>query len=363
MKLYIKNICFVGFTLFASAVQCEQLISKSVFVQQADPVTHKFLKNEFSYFPAGTKLIKGNMTFNHKGSSRRLVYADNGIVAYIPDGMYWDSGQINSFKREGGNKWVFITRSKDIVAKLSDEVRLVMGFSRGEKYPLIEENENAFIVKVGKRKLSSLGNDINYQVSIPRKNAKLVDLSKPLTRNDTSVFKLSVIDGIAGIKKSCNTTIAKASKYGGKVSGEVGFSLEKFWVSLTAKGEVSAESETSKLEEFEKNENVSREYYTREYQTGIYKLTRYKACGANQDFKYIYTNTDIDEISISKDWAGKLPKDSRTGQVLITCPKQYFDYFDELTAWNFDPGEVPFIISHTAKFKSLTSSDCQKLNE
>jgi len=361
MKQGIQRIFIVGLILLSSSAQSEQLISKSVFVQLADPVSHKFIKNEFSYFPAGTKLIKGSMTVDYRGSSRRLVHAENGILAYIPEGMYWNSGQINSLIKEGGNKWVFIARPKDIVAKLSDEVKLVIGFSRGEKYPLIEEDEDTFTVKVGKRKLSGLGDDINYQVSIPRMSAKLVDLSNPLTLSDSAIFKLSIIDGVAGIKKPCNNKTAVASKYGGKVSGEVGFSLEKFWLSLTAKGEVSAETETSKLEEFDKNENVSREYYTRESQTGIYKLTRYKACGPSQDYKYIYTNKEIDEITISKDWAGKLPKDSRTGQVLITCPKQYFDYFDELTEWNFESEEVPFIISKTAKFKSLTSSECKNL--
>lgn len=360
MNSHIKVVIFLAVILFSEFVRGEQLLSKSVFVQLADPITHEFLKNEFSYFPAGTKLIKGDKEHYYKGSRRILVYGENGILAYVTEGMFWTEDQAKSLIKEGGNKWVFIIRSKDIVTPLSEKVKLVMGFSRGEKYPLIEEDEDTFTIKVGKRKLAELGNDINYQVPIPRENAKLVDLSKNLSKNEAAIFKLSVIDGVAGIKKPCNTKTAKASKYNGRVTGEAGFSLKKFWLSLKAKGELSAEMETSKIEEFSENENVSREYYTRENQTGVYKLTRYKACESNQDYRFIYTNKNIDEITISKDWASELLKDTRTGQVLITCPQQYFKFFDELIGWNFEPEEIPFIISSTAKFKGLTSSDCQK---
>ncbi|WP_423910489.1 hypothetical protein [Candidatus Spongiihabitans sp.] len=359
MKNNVLKLVLI-FALLPASAFAEQLISKSVFVQLADPISHQFKKNRFAYFPAGTKLIKGELTADYRGSTRVLVYAENGIEAYIKEGMYWNKDQIHSFIKEGGNKWVFITRPKDIVKKISDKVKLVIGFSRGETYPLIEEDEDSFTIKVGKNKLPELGEDVNYKVSIPRINSKLVDLSKSLVLRDAGIFKLSIVDGISGIKKPCNTKTAIASKYGGKISGEVGFSLKKFWLELTAKGEVSAETETSKLEEFDKNENVSREYYTRSFNTGIYKLTRYKSCGAKQEYKYIYTNKDIDEIIIHREWAEKLDKDSRTGQVLVTCPQQYFDYFDELSEWNSDPEEIPFIISKTAKFKSLTTKECVK---
>jgi hypothetical protein len=67
-----------------------------------------------------------------------------------------------------------------------------------------------------------------------------------------------------------------------------------------------------------------------------------------------------DEITISREWADNTPVaiSDRTGQVLITCPQQYFAYFDELLEWEFDSEEIPFVIANTAKFKSLTSPGC-----
>jgi len=361
MKIKALTILFIGFPSVAFSSN-DLLVSKSVFVQLAEPSTHKFQSKEFTYFPAGTRLYKGDLYETYRGSKRHLVYSEDGIAAYIKEGLYWDKEQLSYLQRTGGNKWVFITRQKDIVAKISDEVKLVIGFSRGEKYPLVEESENSFTIKVGKNKIPCLGESINYQVTIPRKNGTLVDLSNKLTPQEAASFKLSIIDGISGIKKPCNTKTAIASKYGGKVSGTVGFSLKKFWLELTAKGELNATTEKSKLEEFNKDVNVSRKYYTREYQSGLYKITRYKSCGGGQDIKYIYTNKDINEITISKEWAKDTPVvvDSRTGQVLITCPKQYFDFYDELLEWDFDSEEIPFIIANTAKFKSLTSTSCMK---
>lgn len=360
----IKIVLIVIITILPSVVFASGslVISKSVFVQLAEPNTHAFQENKFTYFPAGTRLIKGNTYKEYRGSMRQLVFSENGIAAYIKEGMYWNSDQIKYLRQQGGDKWVFITRQKDVVAKISDEVKLIIGFSRGEKYPLVEESEDFFTVKVGKNKISRLGKSVNYEITLPRKNGNLVDLSKQLSLRDAAIYKLSVIDGISGIKKPCNTKTAKATKYGGSLTSEVGFSLKKFWLALRAKGEVNASTETSKLEEFDENMNVSREYYTKNYQIGVYKLTRYKSCSGNQVIKYIYTNKDIDEITISREWAKKTAVAfcDRTGQVLITCPQQYFAYYDELLEWAVDSEEIPFVIANTAKFKSLTSPECIK---
>ena len=358
----IKIVLFVIIAILPSVVFAsgDFVISKSVFVQLAEPNTHAFQEYKFTYFPAGTRLIKGDMNKEYRGSIRQLVFSENGIAAYIKEGMYWNSDQIEKLRQQGGDKWVFITRQKDVVAKISDEVKLIIGFSRSEKYPLFEESEESFTVKVGKNKIPGLGESVNHKIALPRKNGNLVDLSKQLSLSDAAIYKLSVIDGISGIKKPCNTKTAKATKYGGSLTAEVGFSLQKFWLALTAKGEVNASTETSKIEEFDENENVSREYYTRSDQSGVYKLTRYKSCSGIQDIKYIYTNKDVDEITISREWANNTPVSisDRTGQVLITCPQQYFAYFDELLEWEFDSEEIPFVIANTAKFKSLTSPGC-----
>ncbi|WP_089728154.1 hypothetical protein [Candidatus Thiosymbion oneisti] len=358
MKRYL--VIFAFGLLFSAQAQSEFMLSKSVFVHVAEPNTLEFQKNEFAYFPAGTRLYKGDEHKNHLGARRQLVFSEYGIAAYIKSGMFWNSEDIQRLRNEGGDKWVFITRQKDVIAEISDKVRLVIGFSRGEKYPLVEEEEDSFSIKVGKNKIPGLGDSVNYQVIIPRKHGKLVNLSKGLSPEEAATFKLSVVDGVSGIKKPCNTTTAIATKYGGSASGEVGFSLKKFWLGLTAKGEVRAETETSKLEEFDKNMNVSRKYYTRSHQPGIYKLTRYKSCGGNQDISYIYTSKDIDEVTVSKELVQDTPVaiDKRTSQVLISCPKQYFAYYDELIEWEFDHEEIPFIISSTAKFKAIANSKC-----
>lgn len=359
----IKFLVVLSALLFPMYSHAEFVISKSVFVQLAKPHSDKFDENNFSYFPAGTKLIKDKKTHFYNGSNRHLVTSEDGIRAYITEGMFWDKGNIESLKNEGGDKWVFISRTKDVTAKISNEVKLVIRFSRGEKYPLLEENEDNFIIKVGDEKISGFGKDSILQISIPRKHANLVDLSRSLTRKDAARFKLSMIDGITGIKKPCNTKTAIASKHGGKLDAEVGFSLTKFFTELNLSGEVSVSTETSRLEEFSKTDNVSRSYYTRDFENGIFKITRFKSCGTGQDFRYIYTNRNIDEITISKNWATHLPKAKRTSQVFISCPEQYFNYFDELIEWNFSSEEIPFVISQTAKFKSLTSSNCIQPNK
>ena len=260
LLLSIYLLTGVAFAEHLESTNTEQLISKSVFVQLSDPGSHKFQKNKFAYFPAGTKLKKGDFTTVYKGKTRRLVYAENGIEAYIKEGMYWNQKEIKSLIKKGGNKWVFITRAKDIIAPLSPEVKLVIGFSRGEKYSLFEEDEDSFTIEVGQNKVSKFGDKASLLVKIPRINAKLVDLSKPLVLDETPIFKLSIIDGITGIKKQCNKKTIVASRYTGNVEGKIKFSLKTFWAELTAGGGVNVEKETEHIEDFDKNENVSRRY-------------------------------------------------------------------------------------------------------
>ena len=275
-------------------------------------------------------------------------------------GQYWTPEGIKLLYNEGGKNWVFIARSMDVIAKISEKVKLVIGFSRGERYPLVEETEDSFVIKIKNDKIPVLGESGSYDVNLPRNIGKLVNLTKPLTPEESAIFKLSVVDGISGIKKPCNTETAIAKKYGGSASAAAGLSLDKFWIFLTAKGEIHASTETSKLEQFPKDSNISREYYTRDTRSGVYKLTRNKACSGNQGIKFVYTNPDIEEITISEEWANNsnLATDKRTKQIFISCPQQYFKYFDELIEWNFEPSEIPFVISKTAKFKSLSTPGC-----
>ncbi len=111
--IYLALFLFVSTNCFASG---ELLVSKSVFVQLAAPKTLEFQENEFTYFPAGTRLYKGNKSKDYRGSKRQLVFSETGIAAYIKQGLYWTPGNIKSLQREGGNNWVFISRPMDVIA-------------------------------------------------------------------------------------------------------------------------------------------------------------------------------------------------------------------------------------------------------
>ncbi len=338
----------------------ELLISKSVFVQIAAPETYEFQTNVFTYFPAGTRLYKGDLAVSYRGSIRQLVFSESGITAYIKEGMYWDQDSLRYMRRVGGDKWVFITRPKDVIVSISDGVRLVIGFTRGEKYPLVKESDGAFIIRVGKDKVPGVNASFYRDITLPRKNGTMVDLSKTLTPQEAASFKLSIIDGIKGIKKPCNTKTTIASRHGGEAGASAGFSLKAFWLGLNARGEINATNEISQIEEFDKDTNIVRRYYTREFQSGVYEVTGYQGCTGSPDVRYIYTNKDTGEITISRAWAEKkhLIVDDFTGLPLITCPRQYFKYYDALVERSLKEEEIPFIISKTAHFSSLTSSSC-----
>ncbi len=359
----MKNAIFLLLLLFCPSMALasnDLLVSKSVFVQLAAPETYEFQPNAFTYFPAGTKLYKGDIAVSYRMSERQLVFSESGIAAYIKKGMYWDNDQLESLRRLGGDKWVFITRPKDIIVPITTGVKLVVGFSRGEKYPLVSESDGSFIIKVGKDKIPGVDKSFVRNISIPRANSAMVDLSKKLTPQDAAVFGLSVIDGVSGIRKPCNTKTAIASRHGGKVEASAGFSLKKFWLQLASKGEIEASYEKSNVEEFDKNTNVLRRYYMREFRPGVYKVTQYTACEGDPDRIFIYTNTDMNEVVISRKWGEKtgLDLDWLRGLPLITCPRQYFDFYDALAEQSFAEEEIPFIISKTAHFSSLTSPRC-----
>jgi hypothetical protein len=81
----IKIVLTVIITILSSVAIAsgDFVISKSVFVQLAEPNTHAFQEYKFTYFPAGTRLIKGDMYNEYRGSTRQLVFSENGIAAYI----------------------------------------------------------------------------------------------------------------------------------------------------------------------------------------------------------------------------------------------------------------------------------------
>ncbi len=331
----------------------ENLVAKSAFIHLADPETHHFDERHFTYLPAGTRIIRLDKTFPYRGANRYLILTESGIWGYIKEGLFWDKNSVEEFKEKAPT--VFIKRQIDITVKISEELQLKVRFTRGETYRLVEEKETVFIIDLGDSdKLKEIAPNKSLQVNIPRDYANLVRFDTEIDRNETHFYGLSIVDGIKGIRKPCNTVQVKASRARGVVGA--GFDLSKFFSFLSAKGNVEASTETEKLEEFDRNINVTRTYFTRHGTRGIYRLTRYQNCsGATQYVHFVYTNPDNEELTINKEWAEsvRLSTDKRTGQVLVTCPAKYFAFQDELIDRGFREDEIPFIISSVAKFKKV----------
>ena len=361
MKKIIPRIIRVGilsammlalFPILAYAME-ENLIAKSAFMHLAGPETRRLDERHFAYLPAGTRIIRLDETVTYRGAKRYLILTESGLWGYIKEGLFWDSNSVEAFKKTG--PIVFIKRQIDITVQISEELQLKVRFTRGETYRLVEEKETSFVIDLAESdKLKTIAPNKSLPVSIPRDYANLARLDTELDRNEIHFYELSIVDGIKGIRKPCNTTQVKASRAGGAVGA--GFDLSKFFSFLSAKGNVEASTETEKLEEFERGINVTRTYFTRHGTRGIYRLTRYQNCsGATQYVHYVYTNPDNEEVTIDKEWAESLglSTDKRTGQVLVTCPPQYFAFKDELIARGFRENEIPFIISSVAKFKKV----------
>jgi hypothetical protein len=331
----------------------ENVIAKSAFIHLADPETRQLDERHFAYLPAGTRIIKLDETVTYRGAKRHLILTESGLWGYIKEGLFWDKNSVDAFKESGPT--VFIKRQIDVTVQISEELQLKVRFTRGETYRLIEEKETSFVIELAESdKLKTIAPDKSLPVSIPRDHANLVRFDPELGRDEVHFYELSIVDGIKGIRKPCNTTQVKASRARGAAG--VGFDLTKFFSFLSAKGTVEASTETEKLEEFDKDINVTRTYFTRRGTGGIYRLTRYQNCsGATQYIHYVYTNPDNEELTINREWAESvgLKTDKRTGQVLVTCPPQYFAFKDELLARGFREDEVPFIISSVAKFKKV----------
>ncbi len=331
----------------------ENVIAKSAFVHLADPETRHLDERHFAYLPAGTRIVRRDEAVTYRGAKRYLILTESGLWGYIKEGLFWDKHSIDAFMVSGPT--VFIKRQIDITVQISEELQLRVRFTRGETYRLVEERETSFVIELGEsNKLKTIAPDKSLLVDIPRDYANLVRFDTELNRSEIRSYELSIVDGIKGIRKPCNTTQVKASRVRGAVGA--GFDLAKFFSFLSAKGNVEASTETEKLEEFDREINVTRTYFTRHGTKGIFRLTRYQNCsGATQYVHFVYTNPDNEEVAIDKEWAESvgLNTDKRTGQVLVTCPPQYFAFKDELIARGFREDEIPFIISSVAKFKQV----------
>jgi hypothetical protein len=345
-------------TMAASAD--EPALAKSTFIHALDNPAGQLDRRHFAYVPAGTRMVLFPRSVQHNGSERRLVLTEDGQWGFIKSDLYWSGDQLAYFRRENLN--VFIQRNYSVLAEVSDALAFRIRLTRGETHHLDSQDDEHYRVAISEQKELGIPAKLVPVVKLPRAQATLVDFDRldGMRAEDFHGFRRSVFDGIAGLRKRCNTETTSATKIGGSASA--GFSLSAFFESLSVEASVEASSESESLERFARDVNVTRDFYTRNGQVGLYKITRIKGCdGGNQQLSFIYTDPNNEEITIDREWAEaqQLPTDGNTGQVLVTCPEQYFAYRDQLVAHNLPAEDVPFVISHTAKFKKLTDSDCQ----
>lgn len=334
-------------------------VSKSTFIHRINNPSDEIDRRNFAYINAGTRIVFFDKIINYRGSSRQLILSENGIWGYIKNNNFWDKDGLYFFKKNNLN--TFITRSNDVVVEVSDELAFRLRFSRGEVHKLHSQDEDSITFEVSDKKdVGSLPRSVIPLVSIPRKNAEIVDYEKTISMSNIKDFKVSVIDGISGIKKRCNTQEVTATKVSSSAGGKFSFDISKFFISLSAEAGVDVSKDSEKIETFDKNENVTRKYFTRTGESGLYKLTRIKGCNSLDKEKYIFTPPDNQEVILDVKWALEkgLKVDPTTGRPLVTCAEQYFVFYDKLYDQGVEERDIPFLISQTGKFKQLDSA-CQ----
>lgn len=362
MRLQLQIIALVVLSAINTAYAFSEIgagVSKSTFIHRINNPDEDIDQRNFAYLHAGTRIALYDKTIQFRGSTRRLVLSENGIWGFIKINNYWDEEGLYYFEKNELN--TFITRTHDVVVDVSPELSFRLRFSRGEVHKLESEDEDSVTFEVSKQKnVGNLPRSIIPLVTIPRINSAIVDYSATFSSSAANDFQVSIIDGISGIKKRCNTKEVSATKISGNAGGSVGFDLSKFFASLSIKAGVEVSKESEKIEIFEKNENVTRTYFTRSGESGLYKFTRIKGCGSLDKEKFIFTPPDNQEVVLDVNWSKEngLKADSTTGRTLVTCAEQYFSYYDKLFDQGVEERDIPFLISHTGKFKQLDAK-CQ----
>jgi len=335
-------------------------LARSTFIHVIDAPGEAIDPRHFTYLPAGTRLQIFPRTQRYRGAERHLMLSEDGLWGFIKAGNFWSGEQLDYFRREGLD--VFIQRDYDVLVDISEQLAFRIRFTRGETHHLDAQGDAHYRVAISVQKDLGLPANLLPLVNLPREQAALVDFAAldEQRATDFYAFRRSVFDGISGIRKRCNTEVTTASKVGGAASA--GFSLSTFFDLLSAEAHVEASHDSERLEHFAREINVTRSFYTRDGQPGLYKITRLKGCAAGQQqLSFIYTDPNNEEITISREWAEAqgLAVDATTGQVLVSCPEQFFAYRDRLQAHNLPTADLPFLIARTAKFKTLTDSQCQ----
>ena len=332
----------------SNAVAAEQfMVSKSTTMYLADSKSRQLQPRGLMYLPAGVRLIGFDKKITYRGLLRRLILTETGLWGYIIVGSkhYWSGAAIDDFKKS--NNIVFVKRKFAVTIPLGTSVGLAVTLTRGEFYPLKEDLGETIKILIGKRKIGEKFGTLAFEVPVERDYLSALNLNTPFRSQDINPYSKSIIDGIAGIEKACDTRQVTGIRFGERA----GFSLERFFVELG----ISQSVERSRTEQFGENVSVTRTYYSRLNRSGRYTITKIQSCRGRQTITYRVVAPDNRNITIDEEWAKEvgLKTDRRTGQILVSCAPYYSKLASELSKRGFLDDENPFIISRTASFNGI----------
>ncbi|MEW6665321.1 MAG: hypothetical protein AB1512_08885 [Thermodesulfobacteriota bacterium] len=328
-------------------------VAKSTFVYLADSRDKLLQPQGYAYLPAGTRFLAFDKIVTYLGSRRRLILTETGLWAYIKDtdDHFWNPTRIAFFR---DNEQVIIVRQRySLSTKLSDELSLNITLTPSEHYRLARHDDRGVVVAIDNRKLTKMDRSVVIEALVPFSYVSIWDRNDQLALNGINPFEESVLDNtVWGISKDCDTTETRSIKIG----GGFGIDISKYFAFL----KLNSDAEIKRMQEFGASVNVARWYYKRSGKDGLYSVTRKTACTGTGDMTYSYNNADHLETVFTKDLAKHqgLACDGATGQVLVSCPDQYFRLESFLVARNYSSDEIPFIISRVAKFKDMYSGGC-----
>lgn len=328
-------------------------VAKSTFVHLAASRDKILQPQGYAYLPAGTRFMAFDKIATYLDSRRRLILTETGLWAYIKDTdeHYWNPSRIDFFR---DNEQVIIVRKRySLSTKLSDELSLNITLTPSELYRLARHDDRGVVVAIDYRKLTRMDRSVVIEALIPSSYVSIWVRDDQLSINGINPFEESILsNAVWGISKDCDTTETRSISLG---SG-VGIDIRKYFAFL----KLNSDAEIKRMQEFGAAVNVTRWYYKRSGKDGLYSVTRKTACTGTGDMTYSYNNADHLETVFTKDLAKSqgLPCDGATGQVLVSCPDQYFGIESFLVARNYSSDEIPFIISRVAKFKDMYSGGC-----
>lgn len=331
-----------GQLLATGAVQAEnvtQTVSKSTVAFLADPLKRNIQSKAHVFIPAGTGLL----LFDRRARSGtyRLALTEFGVWSYVREDGYFVPSSLEDFKKRGD--FVFIARHHPI--KLGDDLTGVL--TPSETYEVVERTGQNVKIKVDNRKFRDFKDDWFRRVFVPISITNTTSFSTALAEDSISYFSRGFLDNVFELFKPCNETDIREQKISG--SGGIHIDIGKFSIGF------SASAERQRVRQFDSGESVIRRYYKRNNVPGDYSLTRVQQCdGSDKDqVKYHVIYPEPAEIVIDAAWAESysLLTNRRTGEVVVSCYRDYDRYAEALIDSGLPQDDVPFFLSVTAKWK------------